>query len=124
MNIGAFALAFEAVQEVLLDAMGMNVDVTYVVDAFPGSSVVTETPVQYAKPPASYAPAGGGGVRIKGTQHGPIPAWLAGECAKKGVTEVWDNRDGLDPATGGNPKRPWFKATTGTDAFWEPKARR
>jgi hypothetical protein len=56
-------------------------------------------------------------VRIKGRQHGPIPQWLVDECAKKGVTEVWDNRDGL----AANPKRPWFKSTTTNDAFWEPK---
>ena len=122
-NITSFSIAFEAVSEVLLNAMGMTVDspnvALLVTDAFPGAVVVAEAPIQYAKPATQYAPAGGG-VRIKGTQHGPLPAWLASECAKKGVTEVWDNRDGLAE----NAKRPWFKATTGTDAFWEPKARR
>jgi hypothetical protein len=58
-------------------------------------------------------------VRVKGKQHGDIPAWLSAECAKKGVTEVWDNRDGLTV----NPKRPWFKSTTSNDAFWAPKPR-
>jgi hypothetical protein len=77
-----------------------------------------EAPTSYA--PQASAPAGGFQVRIKGKQHGPIPAWLHSECAKVGVTEVWDNRDGLSA----NPKRPWFKAVTGDSAFWEPRAKR
>lgn len=56
-------------------------------------------------------------VRIKGEQHGPIPAWLNDACAVKGVTEVWDNRNTI----ASNPKRPWFKSTTGNDAFWAPR---
>jgi hypothetical protein len=58
-------------------------------------------------------------LRIKGKQHGELPEWLFAEAAKKGVTEVWDNRDGLAQ----NPKRPHFKDAHGDAAFWPPKGR-
>lgn len=58
-------------------------------------------------------------LRIKGKQHGDIPDWLYSEAAKAGVTEVWDNRDGLAQ----NPKRPHFKDAHGEKAFWPPKGR-
>lgn len=122
-NIGNFVTALEATADALLGMHGVRaydeggkyllaelnaevqtaqtVDnaVNTVMQAFPNS-----TPVSFE-------------VRIKGKQHGPIPAWLAAACAEKGVTEVWDNRDGL----AANPKRPWFKAVNGTEAFWAPK---
>lgn len=49
-----------------------------------------------------------------------VPSWLARDAAKKGVTEVFDNR----PNKADNPKRPDF-VSTGPDktGFWEPKAR-
>lgn len=122
-NIGNFVTALEATADALLGMHGVRaydeggkyllaelnaevqtaqtVDnaVNTVMQAFPNS-----TPVSFE-------------VRIKGKQHGPIPAWLNAACAEKGVTEVWDNRDGL----AANPKRPWFKAVNGTEAFWAPK---
>jgi hypothetical protein len=58
-------------------------------------------------------------VKVKGSQHGPLPEWLAPACAAKGVTEVWDNRDKLSQ----NPKRPWFKAVNGDEAFWAPRSK-
>jgi hypothetical protein len=65
-----------------------------------------------------------GGITIKGTQHGPIPAWLTNACRKAGVTSVWDNRD---TATVEN-RRPFFKSADGKTndkgqpiAFWPPK---
>jgi hypothetical protein len=69
----------------------------------------------------SYAEYGEGvGVKVRGNQHGPLPDWLILEATQAGVTEVYDNRaDVLD-----NPKRPWFKATSGgkdAKAFWAPK---
>jgi hypothetical protein len=68
--------------------------------------------------PSAMAEANG--VKVRGTQHGPLPDWLVLEAFQAGVTEVYDNRaDVLD-----NPKRPWFKATTGgkdAKAFWAPK---
>lgn len=75
---------------------------------------------------ASYENAGAG-LQIKGTQHGPIPAWLVEACSKAGVTSVYDNRD---KATAEN-RRPLFKAVDGPlnakgdqMAFWAPSPRR
>lgn len=59
-------------------------------------------------------------LRVKGDQHGPLPDWLFPMAAAAGVTEVYDNRDGLRD----NPKRPWFKSTSGgqqAPAFWPPR---
>jgi hypothetical protein len=135
-NIANWNIAFEATTEALLTVHGMTkgqpaVTTERILEGFEGSTVVTTTPEMYANAtqPASAptwakeavsAPAGGFQVSIKGKQHGPIPAWLNAECAKVGVREVWDNRDGL----AANPKRPWFKAVQGDSAFWEPRARR
>jgi len=115
-NLADFLVAFEVTTEALLKAHGMNQlgtqpeVVNAIMEAFP-TATVTETPAP--------APAQSGGftVRVKGKQHGPLPAWLASACMAKGVTEVWDNRDRLQE----NPKRPWFKSTTSDDAFWAPR---
>jgi hypothetical protein len=121
-NIANWAIAFDATTDALLEKHGMSnngmteQEVTQAVISTFGATPV-ETP---APAPQASAPAGGFQVRIKGKQHGPIPAWLHNECAKVGVTEVWDNRDGLSA----NPKRPWFKAVQGDSAFWEPRAKR
>jgi hypothetical protein len=116
-NIASWVIAFEATTDALLTKHGMTDDpnqmsatvinsaTQMIMEAFPDSTVVSQ-------------PSGNGfGVRIKGKQHGPIPEWLNAECAKKGITEVWDNRDGL----AANPKRPWFKSTSTEDAFWAPR---
>ena len=119
-NIANWAIAFDATTDALLEKHGMSnngmteQEVTQAVISTFGATPV-ETPTQ-----APQASSGGFQVRIKGTQHGPIPAWLHAECAKVGVNEVWDNRDGLQA----NPKRPWFKAVSGDKAFWEPRAKR
>lgn len=120
-NVSNWIMAFDAVSEGLFTSMGMAVGTPeqvqqQVMDAF-GATVV-DTPPAYA-PTQSFSQPTGGSVRIKGKQHGPIPDWLQSECAKVGVTEVWDNRDGL----AANPKRPWFKATVGDKAFWAPRGR-
>lgn len=114
VNVANWNLAYDAISEALLTSMGMSAQQVEeaeqrVVDAF------NATPVTSTHAPS--ASSGGFQVRIKGKQHGPIPEWLHSECAKKGVTEVWDNRDGL----AANPKRPWFKAVNGDAAFWEPR---
>lgn len=64
------------------------------------------------------------GIVVKGTQHGPIPAWLTNACRKAGVTAVFDNRDTANAEN----RRPLFKAADGTTdkngkpvAFWAPK---
>lgn len=122
-NINDFMTAYDAVCEIILTSQGMaygssetaqssapNVqqqDEQKIMEAFPQA-----TPMQTTQTPNT-----GFTVRIKGKQHGPIPEWLNEQCAIKGVTEVWDNRDGLQA----NPKRPWFKSTHSNDAFWAPK---
>jgi hypothetical protein len=115
-------MAFDATTDALLQKHGMTsggMTEQEVTQAVISTFGATEAPApQWAK--EASAPAGGFQVRIKGQQHGPIPAWLHAECAKVGVNEVWDNRDGLQA----NPKRPWFKAVTGDKAFWEPRAKR
>lgn len=111
-NIVSFATAFDAVK-----------DLMFIEHGFSGESAVTPEQavanVQQAFPNATVTTTGGMSVRIKGKQHGPIPEWLVTACASKGVTEVWDNRDGLSA----NPKRPWFKSTTTDDAFWAPRGK-
>lgn len=125
-NITMFADAYEAVCEIILTSQGLTnqpasapqpvVQQSY--NPAPAPVANDEATLIHAFPTAtpSTAPTGFS-VRIKGKQHGPIPEWLNEQCAMKGVTEVWDNRDGL----GANPKRPWFKSTSTNDAFWEPK---
>lgn len=115
-NIVNFSQVYDAVCEIILTSQGLTTGgstpimtdeqaTAAIKAAFPEATVTT-------------APTGGGfTVRVKGKQHGPLPEWLITQCAAKGVTEVWDNRDGL----AANPKRPWFKSTTTNDAFWEPR---
>lgn len=121
-NIANWAIAFDATTEALLEKHGMTTmtepqATQAITEAFGAVPVPTPPPTPALAPQES---TGGFQVRIKGQQHGPVPAWLHTECAKVGVTEVWDNRDGLSA----NPKRPWFKAVTGDKAFWEPRAKR
>lgn len=128
LNIANWAMAFDATTDALLQKHGMTnggmtqEEVTQAVMSTFGAVPVPTPPLilEETPAPAPQASSGGFQVRIKGKQHGPIPAWLHTECAKVGVTEVWDNRDGLSA----NPKRPWFKAVTGDKAFWEPRAKR
>ena len=116
-TITDWSIAFDAVSDALLTTMGMTINSSnpeqMVMDAFGAVAV----PVQSTPAPVQTPTSGGFQVRIKGQQHGPIPEWLHTECAKVGVTEVWDNRDGLSA----NPKRPWFKAVQGDKAFWAPR---
>ena len=118
MNISNWAIAFEATTDALLSVHGMTAmteqeAVDTIVREFNGTVVENNNAVVQQIQNANT----GFQIRIKGKQHGPIPQWLVEACAAKGVTEVWDNRDGL----AANPKRPWFKAVSGTDAFWEPR---
>lgn len=119
-NVSNWIMAFDAVSEGLFTSMGMTGASAeevqqQVMDAFGATVVNTPT----SMPTQTFSQPVGGAVRIKGKQHGPIPEWLITECAKVGVTEVWDNRDGL----AANPKRPWFKATVGDKAFWQPRGK-
>ena len=119
-NIMAFTEAYDAVCEIILTSQGFGVPST-TETAPPAPSVDEQLLIQQSFPQATPLPTSSTAtsftVRIKGKQHGPIPEWLNDACAVKGVTEVWDNRDSI----AGNPKRPWFKSTTGNDAFWAPR---
>lgn len=119
-NIANWAMAFDATTDALLQKHGMTSGMTEQEVTQAVISTFGATPADDMPAPAPQQSSGGFQVRIKGKQHGPIPAWLHTECAKVGVNEVWDNRDGLSA----NPKRPWFKAVSGDKAFWEPRAKR
>jgi hypothetical protein len=121
MNISNWAIAFEATTDALLSVHGMTAmteqeALETVAREFNGTIVDNKDAVAYPTQPAATT---GFQIRIKGKQHGPIPAWLADAAASKGVSEVWDNRDGL----AANPKRPWFKAVQGDAAFWPPRGK-
>jgi len=137
MNVANWASAFTTVRDTLFDAHGDAVTTAVntaspqvapsylpdpaaiAQDVFPNSQPVQpSTAAPYAAAPTNMT------VQVRGTQHGPLPEWLAAQAAAAGVTQVWDNRDGL----AANPKRPWFKAADGTKnakgqdvAFWPPR---
>lgn len=102
-NIGTFADNFDAVTELLMNAI------------YKGAAPSDEAVLATAFPQATAQEFT---VRIKNDQQGPIPSWLISACQRDGVTEVYDNRGDL--AT--NPKRPWFKAVNDKEkAYWPPK---
>lgn len=116
--ISDWAIAFEAVNDELYKVhsfQGADAASEAVIHAFPGTTVVAGDNSVNTTPPA-------GGIEIAGTQHGPLPDWLADAARKAGVRRVWDNRD---KAVG--TKRPWFKqADQNIDgepvAFWPPRS--
>lgn len=100
-----------------------DIPMQQVQDVFPTATMAPAPQPHYPQP--AQAPTNMT-VQVKGTQHGDLPDWLVTQCAAAGVTQVWDNRDGLAQ----NPKRPWFKAADGTKnargddmAFWPPRGR-
>jgi hypothetical protein len=114
-NITAFADAFDAVTELLMGAIyggasaqtapayNEQAEAQMVLQTFPGATVVEMD-----------------GIIVRGTQHGELPSWLITACKKDGITEVYDNRDGL----AANPKRPWFKAVNDKEkAYWPPRSK-
>jgi hypothetical protein len=126
-----WAVAFEIVRDSIFNAVGSapapspapshitDIPMQQIQDVFP-TATMAPAPQQYGQAPTNM------GVQVKGTQHGELPDWLVAQCAAAGVTQVWDNRDGLAQ----NPKRPWFKAADGTKnargddmAFWPPRGR-
>lgn len=121
----AYLQHFDFVMEVMNNAHGWTgSDATIVEGASFLSGTSTEANavanIQQAFPTATQQ----SGIVVKGTQHGPLPAWLSNACRKAGVTAVFDNRD---TATAEN-RRPMFKAADGTTdkngkpvAFWAPK---
>jgi len=119
-----FDLAFGHVRDALFKAHGDNM-VAVFAETFP-NSVPAAMPAappqaqQYTQSaPLVSAPSG---LKVAGTQHGPLPDWIIAATTRAGVTEIWDNRD---KAIG--TKRPWFKqagtiaAGQEAVAFWAPK---
>jgi hypothetical protein len=103
-NIAQFSENFDAVKELIMSAIygdkAINVETEMITKAFP-----TATEQDFT-------------VTVRGQQHGPLPTWLLEACKRDGITEVYDNRDGLAQ----NPKRPWFKAVNDKEkAYWAPK---
>lgn len=112
--VAAWATALDAVYNALSDMHGWHGNAVAAVQAaFPSAVEVDAVPAPQSQTVMSST------LRIKGTQHGPIPEWLITATRAAGVTEVWDNRDKLQE----NPKRPHFRAVTGDAAFWPPRQR-
>lgn len=112
-NISAFADAFDAVTELLMGAIYGGSQAQFTPQQMEAQDVAT---VQRAFPDAVEV----NGVIVRGTQHGELPSWLITACKKDGITEVYDNRDGL----AANPKRPWFKAVNDKEkAYWPPRSK-
>jgi len=131
-----WAVAFDIVRDTIFASVNGNPVVTQPAPAQPAMAPnhiadVAMQQIQEVFPTAQpqYQPAQAPtnmSVQVKGTQHGDLPDWLVSQCVAAGVTQVWDNRDGLAQ----NPKRPWFKAADGTKnargddmAFWPPRGR-
>lgn len=76
-----------------------------------------QRPTQQYEKRESKPVATGGGIRIKGDQHGELPAWLEAVAAEQGIVEVYDNRDTATPQN----RRPWFKCTSSGAPIWPPK---
>ena len=134
-----WAVAFDIVRDTIFASVNGNPVVTQPAPAQPAMAPnhITDVAMQQIQEvfPTAQAPAPqpqyqqaptNMSVQVKGTQHGELPDWLVSQCVAAGVTQVWDNRDGLAQ----NPKRPWFKAADGTKnargddmAFWPPRGR-
>jgi len=111
-TVNRFTLLFVDIKDVLLDSIygdASNVE---------AATQTLESAFGEVKK-VDAVPSSGFEIKVRGQQHGDIPNWLLADARKAGVSEVFDNRDGLAQ----NPKRPWFKATTGDKAFWPPKGK-
>lgn len=116
-KVSEFAVIFSDIKDILLESIYGNVAVPAVAEPQPLSPTEVQQIAQIQQSFPTAQPVATGSVRIKGKQHGPIPDWLVIACQRDGVTEVWDNRDGV----AANPKRPWFKAVNGDKAYWQPR---
>ena len=113
-RISEYAVLFSTIKELVFDEIYGDTTATSVETA--NNNVVQMVQSSFA---GSEQVSSGGTVTIKGTTHGPVPEWLIKACKRDGVTEVWDNRDGLAE----NPKRPSFRATTGEKSYWPPRGK-
>ena len=115
-----FTIAFDVTKDAMFTAHLVSV----VGEVMPGAQVIAMSSPQ-AQPPAPQAyvapVAASGSLKVAGTQHGPLPAWLEAATAKAGCRKVWDNRDKAE-----GTKRPWFKQADQPEgaepaAFWPPR---
>lgn len=113
---------FDFVREVVFGAHNIQSNMT---TATTNANAITEAEIiqTFNATPVS---SGNGGIQIVGAQHGPIPSWLVEQCARNGVTKVFDNRDTANAEN----RRPLFKAADGKTnakgqplAFWPPSKR-
>jgi hypothetical protein len=116
-NISNWVMAFDACTDALLSKHDMDANAPAVSEANAVANAIAMVTEAFPNTTSSTSTFD---VRIKGKQHGPIPEWLGEACRRDGVTEVWDNRDGL----AANPKRPWFKAVNGDQAYWAPRGKK
>ena len=112
-RLSEYAVLFSTIKDIVFDEIFSD---TSAAQEVPTNNVVQMVQTAFT---GSEAVSSGGAVSIKGTTHGPIPEWLIKACKRDGVTEVWDNRDGLAE----NPKRPSFRATTGEKSYWPPRGK-
>jgi hypothetical protein len=112
-RLSEYAVLFSTIKDIVFDEIFGD---TSAAQETTTNNVVQMVQSSFA---GSEAVSSGGSVSIKGTTHGPIPEWLIKACKRDGVTEVWDNRDGLAE----NPKRPSFRATTGEKSYWPPRGK-
>lgn len=109
--LGDYAVLFDGIKGIMLDEIFGN-------EPTPATTEQKIVQAFDARPVTSADVASV--VKIRGEQHGELPGWLITACMQAGVTEVYDNRDGLSA----NPKRPWFKAVNNKElAFWPPKGK-
>lgn len=119
--LDAWEAAFDAVTSKVLATLGQDA----LTQAFPASTVST-TPLSAPMPTVTN---GSHAVRVIGTQHGDLPAWLIDACQKAGIEKVFDNRKDRDGNDQTQTKRPWFKeavdkgSTREGVAFWPPRGR-
>ena len=112
-RLSEYAVLFSTIKDIVFDEIFGD---TSAAQETTTNNVVQMVQSSFA---GSEAVSSGGSVSIKGTTHGPIPEWLIKACKRDGVTEVWDNRDGLAE----NPKRPSFRATSGEKSYWPPRGK-
>ena len=124
----AYLSHFDFVRELLVNTHGFgSATNSPIVQVQQMPSIATPAPTVTVNDIASSFNASyetGSGIQVKGTQHGPLPAWLVSACQKAGVTQVWDNRDTANAEN----RRPLFKAANGPVdakgqqlAFWAPR---
>lgn len=117
-RLSDWATAYQFVKQELFDTHGFGTQPSAAPTAYTVDQATAILEQQFG---ATTAATPTFNVRVKGDQHGPLPDWLAVECQRANVYEVYDNRNSLAE----NPKRPWFRGTSGKDApaFWPPKGR-